>query len=95
MRRTWRFGRPDTVVAVSVGKAHPLLLPQARVITLADVYRLLGRQTADDAICNGWLKPCCLKNVPRGPQRRLYALADINRVEDRLLSGQYPGQTQP
>jgi hypothetical protein len=71
------------------------LLPHPRVITLADVYRLLGRQTADDAIKHGWLKPCCLKDVPRGPQRRLYALADIHRVEDRLLSGEYPGQPKP
>ena len=31
----------------------------------------------------------------RGPQRRLYALADIHRVEDRLLSGEYPGQPKP
>lgn len=73
----------------------PKLLPNPRVITLADVYRLLGRQTADDAIKHGWLKPCCLKDVPRGPQRRLYALADIHRVEDRLLSGEYPGQPKP
>jgi hypothetical protein len=33
--------------------------------------------------------------VPRGPQRRLYALADLHRVEDRLLSGEYPGQPKP
>jgi len=70
-------------------------LPNPRVITVADVYRLLVRQTADDAIRNGWLKPCCLKDVPRGPQRRLYALADLHRVEDRLLSGEYPGQPKP
>jgi len=73
----------------------PKPLPSPRVITLADAYRILGRQTTDDAIRNGWLTPCCLKNVPRGPPRRLYALADIHRVEDRLLSGHYPGQTQP
>lgn len=73
----------------------PKLLPTARVLTLADVYRLLGRQTADDALRIGWLQPCCLKNVPRGPQRRLFSLSDINRVEDRLLSGEYPGQTKP
>jgi hypothetical protein len=73
----------------------PKLLPHPRVITLADVYRLLGRQTADDAIKHGWLTRCFLKDVPRGPQRRLYALADIHRVEDRLLSGEYPGQPKP
>ncbi len=73
----------------------PKLLPHPRVITLADVYRLLGRQTADDAIKHGWLKPCCIKDVSRGPQRRLYAMADIHLVEDRLLSGEYPGQPKP
>jgi hypothetical protein len=70
----------------------PKLLPHSRILSQADVYRLLGRQTADDAFRNGWLKPCCLKVVPRGPQRRLFDLEAIRRVEDRLLAGEYPGQ---
>jgi hypothetical protein len=56
---------------------------------------LLGWQTADDAFRNRWLKPCCLKVVPRGPQRRLFYLEAIRRVEDRLLAGEYPGQFKP
>ena len=65
----------------------PKLLPHSRILSQADVYRLLGRQTADDAFRNGWLKPCC-------PQRRLFDLEAIRRVEDRLLAGEYPGQTK-
>lgn len=72
----------------------PKLLPHARILSQADVYRLLGRQTADDAIRTGWLKPCCFKEVPRGPQRRLFDLEAIRRVEDRLLAGEYPGQSK-
>ncbi len=45
----------------------PKLLPQARVITLADVYRLLGRQTADDAIKHGWLMASFPKNIRANP----------------------------
>jgi len=70
----------------------PKLLPNSRILALADVYRLLGRQTADDAIRSGWLKPRCLKDVPRGPQRRLFALSDVHLVEERILAGEYPGQ---
>jgi hypothetical protein len=70
----------------------PKLLPNSRILTLADVYRLLGRQTTDDAIQSGWLRPRCLKEVPRGPQRRLFALSDVHDVEDRILAGEYPGQ---
>ena len=72
----------------------PKLLPHSRILSQADVYRLLGRQTADDAFRNGWLKPCCFKDVPRGPQRRLFDLEALRRVEDRLLAGEYPGQTK-
>lgn len=70
----------------------PKILPNARILSLADVYRLLGRQVADDAIKQGWLKPCCLKTVPRGPKRRLYDLHAVRDVENRLLAGEYPGQ---
>lgn len=73
----------------------PKLLPTARILTLADVYRLLGRQTADDAIRHAWLKPCCVKDVPRGPSRRLFDRADLHRVEERILAGEYPGQFKP
>lgn len=72
----------------------PKLLPNARILSQADVYRLLGRQVADDAIKQGWLKPCCLKEVPRGPKRRLFDLESVRRVEDRLIAGEYPGQTK-
>ncbi len=72
----------------------PKRLPNARILSQADVYRLLGRQTADDAFHHGWLNPCCLKNVPRGPKRRLFDLEAMRRVEDRLLAGEYPGQTK-
>lgn len=72
----------------------PKLLPHARILSQADVYRLLGRQTADDALRHAWLKPCCFKKVPRGPQRRLFSLSDIHQVEDRLLAGEYPGQSK-
>lgn len=70
----------------------PKLLPTARILTLADVYRLLGRQTADDAIRAGWLSPCCVKDVPRGPGRRLFDREAVHRVEERILAGEYPGQ---
>jgi len=73
----------------------PKLLPTARILSLADVYRLLGRQVADDAIQHGWLSPCCQKAVPRGPSRRLFDLNALRAVEDRILSGEYPGQTHP
>lgn len=72
----------------------PKLLPNSRILSQADVYRLLDRRTADDAFLNGWLRPCCFKVVPRGPQRRLFDLEAIRRVEDRLLAGEYPGQTK-
>ena len=72
----------------------PKLLPHARILSQADVYRLLGRQTADDALRHAWMKPCCFKNVPRGPQRRLFDLEAIRRVEVRLLAGAYPGQSK-
>lgn len=70
----------------------PKLLPHARILSQADVFRLLSRQVAEDAMRHGWLKPCCLKHVPRGPQRRLFDLAEVHRVEERLLAGEYPGQ---
>jgi hypothetical protein len=63
----------------------PKLLPTARILSLADVYRLLGRQVADDAIQHGWLSPCCQKAVPRGPSRRLF---DLNAL--RSCRGPHP-----
>lgn len=72
----------------------PKLLPHARILSQADVYRLLGRQTADHALRHAWMKPCFFKSVPRGPQHRLFDLEAIRRVEDRLLAGEYPGQSK-
>ena len=59
----------------------------------SEVEALLGQTVANDAIAAGWLKP---KTIKRGKKRAnamiLFSAADVSAVEDRLNSGQYPGQ---
>jgi alpha-ketoglutarate-dependent taurine dioxygenase len=55
--------------------------------------RRLGRTVFRDVIAAGWLTQCAFK--PSKGQRTsnastFYALADIEEVERRLLSGEYP-----
>lgn len=64
---------------------------EPRIVSQADAFRLLGRQVAEDAIAAGWLAPCCQKSGLRGPAKKLYSVADLRRVEDRILAGEYPG----
>jgi hypothetical protein len=64
------------------------LLPHPRVLSQADVFRLLGRQVAEDAIRANWIAPRAVK--PNGKASKLFALEDVARVEDRILNGEYP-----
>lgn len=66
------------------------LLPHARILSQADVFRLLGRQVAEDAIRAGWLAHRAEK--PGGKRAKIYALEDVRRVENRILAGEYPGK---
>lgn len=64
---------------------------EPRILSQADTFRSLGRQVVEDAIEAGWLRPCAVKEGARGPAKKLYSVADLRRVEDRILAGEYPG----
>ena len=66
------------------------LLPHARILSQAEVFRLLGRQVAEDAIRAGWLSHRAEK--PGGKRAKIYALDDVERVADRILAGEYPAK---
>jgi len=66
-------------------------LREKRILTTAEVEGLIGEQTARDARSAGWLKPVVTKDNARRP-RPIFAMADVRAVEDRILSGEYPGQ---
>jgi hypothetical protein len=59
----------------------------------SEVEDLLGQTVCNDAIAHGWLKP---KTIKKGKKREnamiLFSAADVSKVEDRLNSGEYPGQ---
>ncbi|MES2706109.1 MAG: hypothetical protein V4726_05835 [Verrucomicrobiota bacterium] len=66
-------------------------IPPPRILSLMDVERKLGQQITDDAIAAGWLKHRCEKVTSvRQKPRRLFALDDVEAVEDRILCGEYP-----
>ena len=62
---------------------------EPRIATQADTFRTLTRQVAEDAIKAGWLKARSEKKGGRG--KKIFAVEDIRRVEDRILNGDYPG----
>lgn len=62
----------------------PVIIPQA------ELFRLLGRQVAQDAIDAGWIKPCAVKDSNRGPSKKIYSVEDLRRVEQRIKDGEYP-----
>jgi hypothetical protein len=53
---------------------------------------LLGHQVLRDAITAGWIKPRTVKKgrTKRKEAKVLYALADLERVQQRMLNGEYP-----
>lgn len=62
-----------------------------RILVVAEVEALLGEQTTKDARSAGWLRPVAVKENNRR-DRPIFAAADVRAVEDRILSGEYPGQ---
>ena len=66
-------------------------LREKRILTVADVARLLGDQVAIDARRAGWLKPCVVKDNARN-RRPFFRMEDLRAVEDRMSEGEYPGQ---
>ncbi len=67
------------------------IIRQRRILTTADVVLLLSEQTMLDARAAGWLRPVAVKENSRR-DRPIYSAADVRAVEDRILSGEYPGQ---
>ncbi len=64
---------------------------EKRVLSVKEVSLLLGEQVVRDARAAGWLKPCVVKLNDRTP-RPFFGMGDVRAVEDRILSGEYPGQ---
>lgn len=65
-------------------------LPQARLCTQAEAIALLKRQLFEDAIAAGWLKPCCVRQNKVDRPTKLYAVKDVQAVEEKVLAGEYP-----
>lgn len=61
---------------------------EPRIATQADLFQVLTRQVAESAIKAGWIKPCCVR--PGGRGKKLFAVEDIRRCEERILNGEYP-----
>lgn len=66
-------------------KTEPLLL------SLADVYTMLGRANADNMIRAGWLKPRCYRPTNRG-ERAIFWHEDVIACAARIKDGEYPIQ---
>jgi hypothetical protein len=63
-----------------------------RICSRAEAAERLGTQVFRDAIAAGWLAPRVIKKgrTERKPAKILFAIEDVERVEDRILAGEYP-----
>jgi hypothetical protein len=52
--------------------------------------RILREQIFNDAERAGWLKPCATKPNLKDSPSKLYSVADVQDVENRILLGEYP-----
>ena len=68
-------------------------LPQRRILSQADLFRLLSRQVAEDCMTAGWIAPRVTKPTGR-KLKKLFALEDALECEQRILSGEYPEGSQ-
>lgn len=72
------------------GEGRTALLPPARTLSQAEAILVLKRQTFDDAVKAGWLKPCAQRPTKGGEGTKIYSSAAVQEVEDRILAGEYP-----
>lgn len=70
------------------------LLPQAQLMRQTEVIDLLTRSVFEDAVRLGWLHPRCVRETPKGRGTEFYATTDVRDVEQRMLAGEYPGQSK-
>ena len=69
-------------------------LLQPATMSQATLFELLGQQKAKDAIAAGWIKARTMKCNENGKASQItYSVEDFRRVEERLLAGEYPGQS--
>jgi hypothetical protein len=56
----------------------------------------LGHQVLRDAVAAGWIKPRALKpgRTKRKAAKVIFAGSDIDRVERRILEGEYPSSAE-
>jgi hypothetical protein len=66
------------------------LMPQARTCSQAEAMDFLRPKLFRDAVEAGWLSPCCVAPNTVEDGSKIYAVADLQNVEDRILNGQYP-----
>ena len=65
-------------------------LPPALICKTTEAEDLLGKQTFQDALAAGWLKPCCEKPNRKDSPTKFYSVAAVQDVARRMLDGEYP-----
>jgi hypothetical protein len=65
---------------------------QRRICSQSEARERLGVQVFKDALKAGWIEPRVIKagKTKRKPAKILFAVEDVERVEDRILAGEYP-----
>lgn len=63
--------------------------PLPRVVSQAEACRYLRKQIMLDAIKCGWIAPCAVKHGEK-LRTKYYRRCDVEAIEQRLLSGEYP-----
>lgn len=57
----------------------------------SEVIKRVGRQIYNDAIEARWIEPCAVKTGKKRPRATVYfSPADVIRLEERILAGDYP-----
>lgn len=77
-------------LAKFVWKPKRSTLPTARTCSKAEAKELLRQQVFNDAVAAGWLKPVAKKPNLKDVDTEIYAVADVQDVENRILRGEYP-----
>lgn len=69
------------------------LFPPPAHMAQSEVIEYLRRQVFEDAIAEGWLRPCVRKQG-RGKDTVFYNFADVQDVSQRIAAGEYPARKE-